>query len=123
MSPENRKKLNALRKRLDILDNKLLSLISIRSNIVKDVLKLKNHKSEIVDKKRISKILNNIKIKSLKKKIDPKITNRIWKNMIFAYIDYERRNFKKKKLFTMRWKFFFNKNFMFSSSRIIFLCL
>ena len=96
MSPENRIKLNTLRKRLDILDNKLLSLISIRSNIVKDVLKLKNHKSEIVDKKRISKILNNIKKKSLKKKIDPKITNRIWKNMIFAYIDYERRNFKKK---------------------------
>ena len=96
MSPENRKKLNALRKRLDILDNKLLSLISIRSNIVKGVLKLKNHKSEIVDKKRIAKILNNIKKKSLKKKIDPKITNRIWKNMIFAYIDYERRNFKKK---------------------------
>ena len=96
MSPENRKKLNALRKRLDILDNKLLSLIGIRSNIVKDVLKLKNHKSEIVDKKRISKILNNIKKKSLKKKIDPKITNRIWKNLIFAYIDYERRNFKKK---------------------------
>jgi len=96
MSPKNRKKLNALRKRLDILDNKLLSIISIRSNIVKDVLKLKNHKSEIVDKKRISKILNNIKKKSLKKKIDPKITNRIWKNMIFAYIDYERRNFKKK---------------------------
>ena len=96
MSPENRKKLDALRKRLDILDNKLLSLISIRSNIVKDVLKLKNHKSEIVDKKRITKILNNIKKKSLKKKIDPKITNRIWKNMIFAYIDYERRNFKKK---------------------------
>ena len=96
MSPENRKKLNALRKRLDILDNKLLSLISIRSNIVKDVLKLKNYKSEIVDKKRISKILNNIKKKSLKKRIDPKITNRIWKNMIFAYIDYERRNFKKK---------------------------
>ena len=96
MSPENQKKLNVLRKRLDILDNKLLSLISIRSNIVKDVLKLKNHKSEIVDKKRIAKILNNIKKKSLKKKIDPKITNRIWKNMIFAYIDYERRNFKKK---------------------------
>ena len=96
MSPENRKKLNVLRKRLDILDNKLLSLISIRSNIVKDVLKLKNNKSEIVDKKRITKILNNIKKKSLKKKIDPKITNRIWKNMIFAYIDYERRNFKKK---------------------------
>ena len=95
MSPENRKKLNALRKRLDILDNKLLSLISIRSNIVKDVLKLKNHKSEIVDKKRISKILNNIKKKSIKKKIDPKITHKIWSAMIKAYIDYEYRRFKK----------------------------
>ena len=75
MSPENRKKLNALRKRLDILDNKLLSLISIRSNIVKDVLKLKNHKSEIVDKKRIGIILNNIKKKSLKKKTSSRRRN------------------------------------------------
>ena len=96
MSPKNRKKLNTLRKRLDILDNKLLSLINIRSNIVKDVLKLKNHKREIVDKKRISIILKNIKKKSIKNKIDPKITNRIWKNMIMSYIDFERRNFKKK---------------------------
>ena len=96
MSPEKKKKLNILRKRLDILDNKLLSLISIRSNIFKNVLKLKNHKSEIVDKKRISTILKNIRKKSKKKKIDPKITNRIWKNMIYAYIDYERRNFKMK---------------------------
>ena len=30
------------------------------------------------------------------KYIDTKITNRIWKNMIWAYIDYERRSFKKK---------------------------
>ena len=96
MSPENRKKLNALRKRLDILDNKLLSLISIRSNIVKDVLKLKNHKSEIVDKKRISKILKNIAKKSKQRKIDHKVTQKIWKNMISAFIDYEYRNFKKK---------------------------
>ena len=96
MSPERKKKLNILRKRLDTLDNKLLSLISIRSKIVKNVLKLKNRKSEIVDKKRISIILKNIKKKSKKKNIDPKITNRIWKNMIFAYIDYERRNFKRK---------------------------
>ena len=28
--------------------------------------------------------------------IDPKITNRIWKNMIWSYIDFEKRNFKKK---------------------------
>ena len=96
MSPDKKKKLNILRKKLDNLDNKLIKLVKIRTNIVKNVLKLKTYKSEIVDKKRISIILKNIRMKSLKNKIDPKITNRIWKNMIMAYIDFERRNFKKK---------------------------
>ncbi len=96
MSPDKRKKLNSLRKKLDLLDNKLIKLIKIRTNIVKEVLKLKAYKHEIVDKKRISIILKNIKKKSIKNKIDPKITNRIWRNMIMSYIDFERRNFKKK---------------------------
>ena len=96
MSPDKKKKLNILRKKLDLLDNKLIKLIRIRTNIVKDVLKLKTHKNEIVDKKRISLILRNIKKKSIKNKIDPKITNRIWKNMIMSYIDFEKRNFKNK---------------------------
>ena len=96
MSPDKKKKLNILRKKLDLLDNKLVKLIKIRTNIVKDVLKLKAFKHEIVDKKRISIILKNIKKKSIKNKIDPKITNRIWKNMIMSYIDFEKRNFKKK---------------------------
>ena len=96
MSPDKKKKLNILRKKLDLLDNKLIKLIKIRTNIVKEVLKLKTYKYEIVDKKRISLILKNIKKKSIKNKIDPKITNRIWKNMIMSYIDFERRNFKKK---------------------------
>jgi chorismate mutase len=96
MSPNNKKKLNLIRVKLDILDNKLLYLIKSRSNLVKEVLKLKEAKGEIVDKTRINYILKKIKIKSKKLKIDPKITNRIWKNMIWSFIDYERRNFKKK---------------------------
>ena len=96
MSPKNKKKLNLLRKSLDKLDTKLLQIIKTRSKLVNEVLKLKQFKNEIVDKKRINFILNKIKAKSKKLNIDPKITNRIWKNMIWSYIDYERRNFKKK---------------------------
>ena len=96
MSPKNKKKLEIIRNKLDNLDNKLLSLIKYRTNLVKEVLKLKELKKEIVDKRRISFILKKIHLKSKKLKIDPKITNRIWKNMILAYIDYEKRNFKKK---------------------------
>ena len=96
MSPLKRKKLNLIRKKLDKLDNSLINIIKKRTLLVKEVLKLKEYKSQIVDKKRINKILKNIKKKSLEKNIDPKITKRIWYNMIYAYIDFERRNFKKK---------------------------
>ncbi len=97
MSPKNKKKLLILRKKLDYIDNKLLNLVKIRANYVKNVLLLKEYKKEIIDKKRINIILKNIRSKSIKKGIDPKITNRVWINMIYAFIDYEYRNFKKKR--------------------------
>ena len=96
MSPKNKKKLDIIRKKLDQIDNQLLAIIKKRTLHVNEVIKLKENKSEIVDQKRITSILKNIKIKSIKKNIDPKITNRIWKNMIWSYINYERKNFKKK---------------------------
>ena len=96
MSPNNIKKLKKLRKSLDKLDNSFIKLIKKRTALVKQVLKLKKNKNEIIDRKRIRFILNQIRKKSLKNKIDPKITNRIWKNMIYSYIDFEKRNFKKK---------------------------
>ena len=96
MSPIKRKKLNKIRNQLDKLDNSLIKIIKKRTALVKKVLAVKEYKKEIVDKKRINKILKNIKDKSIKNKIDPKITKRIWLNMIYAYIDYEKRNFKKK---------------------------
>ena len=96
MSPKNKKKLNILRNKLDKIDNRLMDIIKIRTNLVTEVVKLKDYKNQIIDKKRISIILKKIKKKSISKKIDPKITNRIWKNMIWSYINYERKIFKKK---------------------------
>ena len=96
MSPKNKIKLKLLRKELDKLDYNLLKIIKIRTEIVKKVLSLKSYKKEIIDKKRIKTILSKIKKESLKRNIDPKITQRIWKNMIWSYIEFEKRNFKKK---------------------------
>ena len=96
MSQLKRKKLNKIRFELDKLDNSLIKIIKKRTNLVKKVLALKESKNQIIDQKRIKDILKNIRKKSLKNDIDPKITNRIWKNMIWSYIDFEKRNFKKK---------------------------
>ena len=96
MSPKNKIKLNILRKKLDKLDYQLLKTIKKRTEIVKKVLTLKSYKKEIIDKKSISVILKKIKKESLKRNIDPKITNHIWRAIIGSSIDYEKRNFKKR---------------------------
>jgi chorismate mutase len=88
-------KLFNIRRKLDKLDDKFLKLIKKRTLLVNQVLLTKKYKNQIVDKKRIKKILSNIKSKSIKKRIDTKITNEIWTSMIRAYIKYEFRNFKK----------------------------
>ena len=90
------KKILKIRKELDKLDNYLLEIIKKRTKLVDLVIKNKKYKKDIIDKKRISIILKNINKKSRKRKIDPKITNKIWTSMIKAFIDYEYRNFDKK---------------------------
>jgi chorismate mutase len=89
-------KLKLIRQKIDRLDDKLLNLIKIRTNLVTGELKQKKYKNQIVDKARIKEILRLIKNKSILRKIDPKLTKKIWKNMVGAYIDFEKRNFKKK---------------------------
>ena len=96
MSPKERIQLDILRRKLDILDNSFIKLLKKRSRLVDKVLKLKKYRNQIIDKKRINIILKNIKKKSINNNIDPKISKKIWKNMIAAFIDYERRNFKRK---------------------------
>ena len=92
----NKKKIQVARNKIDQLDKKILYLIKKRTAIVKYMLKLKGFKNQIVDHKRNKQILKKIKNKSIKNGIDPKITSRIWKSIIWSFVDYQRRNFKKK---------------------------
>tara|TARA_B100001750_G_scaffold83094_1_gene65799 strand:+ start:172 stop:459 length:288 start_codon:yes stop_codon:yes gene_type:complete len=95
MSPIKLKKLTNLRKKLDYVDDRLLKLLIKRTSLVKQVMHLKEYRNQIVDKKRIAQILKRIKKKSLRHKLDPNISRRVWKNMIWSYIEFERKNFKK----------------------------
>ena len=92
----NKKKLKIARKKVDQLDKKIFNLIKRRTKIVRYMLSLKQFKNQIVDQKRINIILKNIRKKSVQHGVDPKVTSRIWKTMIWSFIDYQRRNFKKK---------------------------
>ena len=91
-----KKKLEIARNEIDQLDNSILNLIKKRTKIVKYMLSLKQFKNQIVDHKRINVILKNIRKKSVQHGVDPKVTSRIWKTMIWSFVNYQRRNFKKK---------------------------
>ena len=92
----HKKNLRKYRNRIDKLDNKIFILIKNRTQLIKHILSEKKFKNQIVDHKRINEILKTIKNRSIRNGIDPKITRRIWKAMIWSYIDFERMNFKKK---------------------------
>ena len=98
----NNKRLKIARKKIDKIDNRIFFLIKKRTQIVRHMLSLKKFKKQIIDHRRINEIIRNIRKKSIKNKIDPKITTKIWKSMIWSYVAYQRRNFKNRKLFTVR---------------------
>ena len=121
MSPKNKIKLNLLRKELDKIDNNLLKIIHKRTKIIKKVLTLKSYKKEIIDKKRISAILKKIRKESLKKNIDPKITQRIWKNMIWSYVNFEKKILEKNNYLLCGGSFFSIKTSCFLVAGLYFL--
>ncbi len=92
----DRKRLKKERKKIDVIDQQMFNLIKKRTIIVKKMLTLKKYKHQIVDHKRIKEILLKLRRKSILNNIDPKITKRIWVSMIWSYVDFQRRNFKKK---------------------------
>jgi chorismate mutase len=92
----NKEKLKIARNKIDRLDNNIFNLIKKRTKVVKEMMNLKRYKNEIVDHKRINTIIRNIRKKSLRNKIDPEITIKIWKAIIWSYIIFQKKNFKKK---------------------------
>ena len=92
----NKNKLKLARNKVDQLDQRIFNLIKKRTQTVKYMLSLKKFKKEIIDHKRNNEILRKIRNKSIKNGIDPKITIRIWKSIIWSYVDFQKRNFKKK---------------------------
>ena len=92
----NKNNLKINRNQVDKIDNQIFKLIKKRTKVVNQMLKLKKFKNQIIDHKRINEILLKIKKKSIKNKIDPRITKRIWKSMICSYVHYQKKNFNKK---------------------------
>ena len=94
-----KKKLNlkSIRDKIDKIDEKIFPLVIKRSKLVNLALEAKTKKSQIIDRERINKILTKIGNKSKIVKANPILIKTIWKSMIWNFIDFEKREFKKRK--------------------------
>ena len=92
----NSKEMKLIRKKIDQIDDKLLPLMVKRSKLVEKALSLKKRQTEIVDKKRINEISKKIAKKSLELDGNSKLLKSIWLSIIQNFIDYEKKEFKKK---------------------------
>ena len=93
----NKQMLNKARVEIDKIDEKLLPLIVKRSKMVNMALESKTKKSQIIDQKRIKSILTKVGRAAKLKSANPILIKSIWKSMIWNFIDYEKKEFKKKK--------------------------
>ena len=93
----NDQKLNKARVEIDKIDAKLLPLIVKRSKMVNMALESKTKKSQIIDQKRIKSILTKVGRAAKLKSANPILIKSIWKSMIWNFIDYEKKEFKKRK--------------------------
>ena len=94
---EKIEKMKAVRSKIDYVDDKILPLMVKRSKLVSKALDLKSKKNEIIDRKRINKILKKIETKARIMKANPKLIRSIWMDMIQNFIEYEKKEFKSKK--------------------------
>ena len=89
------KKFNSIeeiRKEIDKIDSRILELISDRKELVVEVVKLKS-RNQIIDRKRIKTILENLEIAAEKKKLPKGLVRSIWTLMIQGFIKYEENIF------------------------------
>ncbi len=84
-----------IRDKIDKLDLKMLDLIHSRRKLVDEVVKLKT-KDQIVDKKRIEKILNKLEAQAKEKNLPEGMVVGMWKKMIDSFIEYEKKYFEEK---------------------------
>ncbi len=84
--------LKILREKIDIIDDKIINLLVERFKVIEDVSELKkNNNIEVIQKSRISEIVERAKNKALKNQIDPAIFEKIYLNIIDSACNLEEK--------------------------------
>ena len=85
-----------LREELDLLDNKLIVLISKRFKLIEQAAIIKDDESKIRDNERIESIISRLRNLAEENSISADIVEKLWRFIIELSIDLEKEIFSKK---------------------------
>ena len=85
-----------LREELDLLDNKLIVLISKRFKLIEQAAIIKNDETKIRDNERLESIISRLRDLAEENSISADIVEKLWRFIIELSIDLEKEIFSKK---------------------------
>jgi isochorismate pyruvate lyase len=86
-----------VRREIDRLDRRIVKLLAERSGYVGEAARIKEKASQIVDRARIEQVVAKASARAKDLGADGETIAAIYRAMIDAFIDYERKAFGKKK--------------------------
>ncbi len=90
------KTLEELRNEVDKVDEKIVELIAVRNDYIKQAAKFKHTVDEIKADERIEDVLNHVRHKALTLGVSPNMVVDIYKQMIDAMVESEIAEFRNK---------------------------
>ncbi|MEC7834717.1 MAG: chorismate mutase [Pseudomonadota bacterium] len=87
--------LNEVRKNIDAIDNQIAKLLVKRSSFVLQATYFKTKKSQLIDRKRIARIIKRVSNVAKKQKLSPIIVEKVFRKMINQFILLETKEFNR----------------------------
>ena len=87
--------LNEVRKNIDTIDNQIVKLLIKRSSFVLQATYFKTKKSQLIDRKRIARIIKRVSNIAKKQKLSPIIVEKVFRKMINQFILLETKEFNR----------------------------
>lgn len=87
------------REQIDVVDEKIVELIALRNNYIKQIARFKTSVKEVKSKDRISDVINRARAKAIELDLSPNLINDIFMRMIDEMVETEITELHNTKLF------------------------
>ena len=83
------KSIEEVRENINMIDRKIIELISQRSGYVEQAAKFKKTTEDVKAPSRVEEVISKVRGLAVENDLDPDIVEKIYRTMISCFVDYE----------------------------------